>query len=388
MAEQRARPDSAQNDDTAEVQRDLKIVPSPETQPSDEPPRGRRRRSRRPWLRWVLFALLPIVLALAFYWYVTGGAVVSTTDAYVNAEKVGVSTDVSGIVQQVEVVNNQQVTKGQVLFRLDPRQFQIAVDRAKADLAQTVLTLNAMKRDYQSALSNIAAQQAQVNLDQINYNRAALLLRQGTGTQQTYDQANYTLQASKNKLQSLQHQAGVQLARLGGNAQTPTTQLPQYLAGQAQLAEAQRELDHTVVKAAFPGIVTDVPSTAPGRYLPASTPAFYLVDTAHAWVDAMPKETSITNVRVGQPATVTVDSYPGVQWRGKVESISPAAAQVFSLLPAQNTTGNWVKVVQRVPMRIAIDTANKPPLRAGMSVEVSIDTGRPRGLPRFLTGLF
>jgi len=349
-----------------------------------------RQLRRRQRTRWALFALLPLVLIVAGYWYVTGGQVMSTDDAYVNAEKVGISTDVSGMVQDVDVTNNQYVTAGQILYRLDPRQFQIAVDSAKANLAQVALTLDAMKQDYKRMLSDVAAQQAQVDLDQTNYNRAEMLLHNGAGTQATYDQAKYALQTDTSKLQSLQEQAQVQLARLGGNADTPTTELPQYLQAKAQLDEAQRQLNDTVVKAPFSGIVTDVPATAPGRYLAASTTAFYLVDTDHVWVDAQPKETELTHVRAGQAATVTVDTYPNAVWQATVQSISPAAAQEFALLPAQNTSGNWVKVVQRVPMRIRLDTSDKtlPPLRAGMSVVVNVNTGHARGFPDFLTSWF
>ena len=151
------------------------------------------------------------------------------------------------------------------------------------------------------------------------------------------------------------------------------------------LDEAQRQLDDTIVRAPFDGTVTDVPSVAPGKYLAASTVAFYLVDTDHLWIDATPKETELTHVRPGQKATITVDTYPGIVWHGMVQSISPAAAQQFSLLPAQNTSGNWVKVVQRVPVRVDVDTSDKklPPLWAGMSVIVDIDTGHVRGLPGF-----
>ncbi len=349
-----------------------------------------RQLRRRQWTRWALFALLPLVLIVAGYWYVTGGQVMSTDDAYVNAEKVGISTDVSGIVQDVDVTNNQYVTAGQILYRLDPRQFQIAVDSAKANLAQVALTLDAMKQDYKRMLSDVAAQQAQVDLDQTNYNRAEMLLHNGAGTQATYDQAKYALQTDTSKLQSLREQTQVQLARLGGNADTATTELPQYLQAKAQLDEAQRQLNDTVVKTPFSGIVTDVPATAPGRYLAASTTAFYLVDTDHVWVDAQPKETELTHVRAGQAATVTVDTYPNAVWQATVQSISPAAAQEFALLPAQNTSGNWVKVVQRVPMRIRLDTSDKtlPPLRAGMSVVVNVDTGHARGFPDFLTSWF
>jgi membrane fusion protein (multidrug efflux system) len=154
--------------------------------------------------------------------------------------------------------------------------------------------------------------------------------------------------------------------------------------------EAQRQLDHTVVYAPFSGTVTQVPSIAAGKYLSASTTAFYLVDADHVWIDATPKETELTHVRPGQPAVVTVDTYPDIEWHGTVESVSPAAAQQFSLLPAQNSSGNWVKVVQRVPLRVHVDTGNgdQPLLRAGMSVEVSVDTGNARGLPKFVTNLF
>jgi membrane fusion protein, multidrug efflux system len=347
----------------------------------------RRRRDR---VRWVLFALLPIVLIAGAYWYVTGGETMSTDDAYVDAEKVGVSTDVSGIVQDVAVKENQQVAAGQLLYRLDPRQFQIALDNAKANLAQTALSIEAMKQDYKRMISDVAAQQAQVNLDQVNYDRNVMLLRSATVSQAVFDQAHYTFDNDKSKLAALREQSQVQLARLGGDPDVDVTQHPQYLQAQAQVAEAQRQLDHTVVAAPFSGTVTDVTAIAPGKYLAASTTAFFLVDTDHTWITATPKETELTYVRVGQPVSVAVDTYPDLEWRGIVESVSPAAAQEFSLLPAQNTSGNWVKVVQRVPIRVRLDTSDKtlPPLRAGMSVEVDVDTGHARGVPHFLTALF
>jgi membrane fusion protein (multidrug efflux system) len=329
-------------------------------------------------------------LVAGAYWYVTGGEVMSTDDAYVNADKVGLSTDVSGIVQEVDVTENQHVNTGQVLYRLDPRQFQIALDNAKANLAQTRLTIEAMKKDYGRMQSDTDAEQAQVELDQVNYNRYAALVKTDAVTRANYDQARYTLQSDQSKLASLKRQAEVQLAKLGGNADIPVTDHPQYRQAKAQVDEAQRELDHTVVKAPFAGIVTDVPAIAPGKYLQASATAFYLVATDHVWVDANPKETELTYVRPGQPATVTVDTYPDRTWHGTVASISPAGAQEFQLLPAQNTSGNWVKVVQRIPVRVRVDTSanQQPPLRAGMSVEVAIHTGHERGLPHFLTSLF
>jgi membrane fusion protein (multidrug efflux system) len=346
--------------------------------------------SRQRLLRWTLFALLPLALIAGTAWYVTSGQMVTTDDAYVQADTVGVSTDISGIVQSVDVTDNQQVAAGQVLYRLDPKQFQIALDNAKANLAEVALNIQSMKQDYRRMLSDVDAQQAKVNLDQASYDRNAVLVHSNIVSKENYDQARFTLDADKSKLQSLQQQAQVQLAKLDGDPDIPVEQHPAYVQAQAQVEEAQRQVDHTVVKAPFAGVVTSVPSIAPGKYLAASTTAFYLVDTDHLWVEATPKETELTYVRPGQPSTVTIDTYPGVEWHGTVESISPAAAQQFSLLPAQNTSGNWVKVVQRIDMRVRIDTSDKnlPPLRAGMSVEVSVDTGHKHGLPHFVTALF
>jgi membrane fusion protein (multidrug efflux system) len=378
---------------TAEAPAARREAPRAQPEPPAEAPSAPETASqspRRSRLRRALFALLPLALIAGAYWYVTGGQVMSTDDAYVEAQTVGISTDVSGIVKDIDVSENQRVALDQILYRLDPRQFQIALDNAKANLAETALTIDSMKQDYQRMLSDVAAQQAKVELDQATFDRNAGLLPTGSTSKANYDQAHFTLETDKSKLESLRQQAAVQLARLDGKPDLPVTQHPQYLQAKAQVDEAQRQLDHTIVKAPFAGIVTNVPSIAPGKYLPASTTAFYLVDTDHLWIDASPKETELTYVRPGQPVTVTVDTYSDAKWHGVVESISPAAAQQFSLLPAQNSSGNWVKVVQRIAMRVRIDKNDTvlPPLRAGMSVEIDVDTGHARGLPHFLTALF
>jgi membrane fusion protein, multidrug efflux system len=385
MAEALRKPAPAR-DEAPEAPLTRPAGPAPvELHPDKPAAADKTRGTRRRWTRWALFLLLPLVLAVGLYGYVTGGQVMSTDDAYVEADKVGLSTDVAGIVQDVDVHDNEQVAAGQILYRLDPRQFQIALDDAKANLAQTALSIEAMKQDYKRMLSDVAAQEAQVGLDQTNFNRDSMLLRSGTVSQAVYDQIKSTLETDQSKLASLRQQAQVQLAKLGGNADIEVTQHPQYLQAKAKVDEAQRQLDDTVVRAPFAGIATDVPAIAPGKYLAASTTAFYLVNTDHVWVDANPKETELTYVRPGQSVTVTVDTYPNQAWHGTVESISPAAAQEFALLPAQNTSGNWVKVVQRVPMRVRVDTSDQklPPLRAGMSAEVAVDTGHARGLPHF-----
>ena len=337
-------------------------------------------------IRWGLFALLPVALLIVGYWYVTGGRIMSTDDAYVEAEKVGVSTDVAGIVKDVDVSENEHVKAGQVLYRLDPQQFQIALDNANANLAQTALMIDSMKQDYQRMLSDIAAQEAVVKFDHTTFDSDTMLLRSHTISQAAFLQVQAMLGNDENKLESLRHQAQVQLAKLSGSADVKITEHPQYREAKAKVDEAQRQLNDTVVKAPFAGIVTNVPSIAPGKYLAASTTAFFLVDTDHVWIEAT-AEGNRVDLRASWPAGDSHSRHlSGPRMARPVESLSPAAAQEFSLLPAQNTSGNWVKVVQRVPMRVRIETSDKslPPLAAGMSVEINVDTGHPRGFPHIL----
>jgi membrane fusion protein, multidrug efflux system len=358
--------------------------------PELPPERSRAKKAstpdRRRHLRWALFALLPLALIGAGYWYVTGGRVMSTDNAYVEADKVGISTDVSGIVKEVEVQNNQRVDAGQVLFRLDDLQFRLALDRAEAQIGNVRNDLNALKANYRDMQAQIQQAQDDIEYYDREFRRQQDLAAKSVASQQTFDSARRNLQNAQHKLGSLNQQLAAIVANLNGDPNVPIEQHPRYRDAVAQRDEAARQLDHTMVKAPFAGIATNVPAIAPGKYLQASMTAFYLVSTDHVWIDANPKETELTHVRPGQPVTVTVDTYPGVEWHGTVESISPAAAQEFSLLPAQNTSGNWVKVVQRIPMRVRLDTSDEtlPLLRAGMSVEVDVDTGHPRGLPSFI----
>jgi membrane fusion protein, multidrug efflux system len=345
---------------------------------------------RRRWLRRASFALLPLALIVGGYWYVTGGRVMSTDNAYVEADKVGISTDVSGIVKKIDVSNNQHVETGVVLFRLDDLQFRLALERSEAQVGIVRNDLNALKANYGDMQAQIKQAQNDVEYYDREFRRQQDLAAKNIASQQTFDSARRNLQNAQQKLASLNQQLAAIVANLNGDPNTPVEQHPRYLGAVAQRNEAARQLDHTVVKAPFAGIVTNVPAIAPGKYLQASMTAFYLVASDYVWVDSNPKETELTNVHPGQPVTVTVDTYPDLEWHGAVESISPAAAQEFSLLPAQNTSGNWVKVVQRIPMRVRLDTSDKsrPALRAGMSVVVDVDTGHQRGLPRFLTALF
>ncbi|HET6182973.1 MAG TPA: HlyD family secretion protein [Acetobacteraceae bacterium] len=351
------------------------------TQADRDVGRGRLRRGRK-LLRWALIIGGALVLVIGGLWYwLSGGRYVSTTDAYVEADVLNVATDVSGIVADIPVHDGEQVKAGQVLFRLDPLKFQLAVDQAKAQLQQAELNLESLKADYTRALRQQAAQEAMVASDQATLDRYATLVKSGAVTKQEYDDARYKLEADQAQVGSSQAQVKAALARLGGKAETPITDMPAYKQAEAQLGEAEREMRHSVVRAPYDGTVTQVSKLQLGQFLPAGTPAFGLVGTTNFWVEAQPKETSLTHAREGDPATVTVDAYPGITWHGTVASIAPATDQQFSVLPAENSSGNWVKVVQRVPVKIVLKPVkDAPPLTAGMSAEVSIDTNHKRTL--------
>jgi membrane fusion protein (multidrug efflux system) len=342
------------------------------------------------WARPVLFTVLPIALLAGAYVYVTGGETMSTDDAYIEADTVGVSTDVSGIVKEVDVIENQRVTAAQVLYRLDDLPFRLALARAEAQVGMTRDNLRALQASYRETQDQVIQAQSDLAYYDLEFKRQQYLNTQHVASEQTLDAARRSRENAQQKLASLGQQLAGVAANLNGDPTAPIEQHPRYQEALAERDEAARELDHTVVRAAFAGIVTNVPSIAPGKYLQASATAFYLVATDHVWIDSSPKETQLTYVHIGQTVDVNVDTYPAAKWRGTVESISPAAAQQFSLLPAQNTSGNWVKVVQRIPLRIRVATDDKtlPALRAGMSVEVDVHTGHRRGLPHFLTAPF
>jgi len=344
----------------------------------------------RRWVRRGLFLLLPLLLILGSVWYVTGGAVMSTDDAYVEADKVGISTDVSGIVAAIEVAENQSVAADQVLYRLDDLPFRLALARSEAQLGMAADSLDALKANYRETEAQI--RQAEIDVDYFAHelHRQQGLLDAHVASQETFDLAQRNLQNARQKRVSTRQQLAAIAANLNGDPNGPIEQNPRFLDALAQRDEAARQLAHTVVKAPFAGIVTNVPAIAKGKYLQAAAIAFYLVAADHVWVDANPKETELTYVQPGQAVSVTVDSYPEAHWSGTVESISPAAAQEFALLPAQNSSGNWVKIVQRIPMRVRVNLGEgrQPPLRAGMSVQIAVSTGHRRGLPPLLSGLF
>jgi membrane fusion protein (multidrug efflux system) len=352
--------------------------------PAPAAPEHSKARKRRSLTRPVLFALLPIALVVGGYYYVEGGQILSTDNAYLQADMIGVSTDVAGTVASVDVHENQEVSQGQVLFTLKQDSFRIALDGAKAKLGAARNQLLNLQASYKESLAQIAQAEADIPYYQTVLERQERLISGSAASQTALDDAKHNLDAAHQKVAVAKAQADATLAQLGGNADQPIEQNPTYLEARSAVDDAQRQFDDTVVRAPFDGIVTNVSALQVGSYLEAAQQGFSLVSTKNMWIAANPKETELTYIKPGQPVTISVDTYPGVQWTGKVASVSPASGSSFALLPAQNTSGNWVKVVQRIPMRVSIDdTAGKPPLRAGMSTVVDVDTGHKRGLPEF-----
>lgn len=348
--------------------------------PADRPA-SRSPERRRKLLRYgLIFGGAAVLIVGGLDYWVSGGQYLSTTDAYVQADVLNVATDVSGIVDQIPVHDGEHVTKGEVLFKLDPLKFQLAVDQANANVAQAKLNLEALKAEVLRAQRMQAAQEAIVQNDQATLNRYASLVKEHAVTQQLYDDARYKLAADQAQLGSSQAQVKSALAKLGGNASEPVTDMPAYKEAEAQLGEAEREMRHSVVRAPYDGTVTQVTKLQLGQFLQAGTPAFGLVGNSF-WIQGEPKETGLTYAREGDPATVTVDAYPGYTWHGTVESIAPATDQQFSVLPAENSSGNWVKVVQRVPIIVTLKPMkDAPQLSAGMSANISVNTHHHRSL--------
>jgi membrane fusion protein (multidrug efflux system) len=361
---------------------------APPTGPFEGEPAVQAKRRFHLSLRTALMAggIVAAVLGSLAFW-LQGGRYATTDDANVAAAKVLVSTDVSGLVSSVNVRENQHVKAGDILFQVDPLQFRIALDSARANLSQVALSIQSMKETYKELLSNVESQKAQVALDVVTNERNANLVRNNDVPRQIYDQSHYTLQLDQARLTSLQQEAQVQLAKLAGNPDIAVEDHPLYRQAQAAVDEAQRQLDHATVRAPFDGVVTEVDALQPGTYLVAqtaaltSTGAVALVAASDVWVSAQMKETDLTYVKPGDRVDIAVDTYPGRTWKGTVQSVSPASGSEFSILPPENSSGNFVKVVQRIPVKIAIDrTPGAPDLRAGMSVDVSIDTGHRRSL--------
>jgi membrane fusion protein (multidrug efflux system) len=332
----------------------------------------------------LMFGGVGLFLAIAGIVYLMGGRFVDSDDSYIHANKLMVSTDVSGLIQTVNVREGQRVKAGDILFTLDPRPFQIALDNAKAELASTVQDVESTRAGYRAALGQIAAQEAQVKLDRATYNRYQALQRQNAIAAMQVDTARAAMLSAQATLASLRQTAATLLAKLAGNPDTPAEATPAYQKAKAQVAEMQRQLSHATVRAPFDGVVSEVDSLQPGSLVISAMSAFTTTSAVglignDVWIESDLKETDLTHIHAGNPVDITIDTYPGHHWNGVVDNVSAGSDSAFSVLPAENGSGNWVKVVQRIPVRIKIEQkAGDPPLRAGMSAVVSIDTGKRR----------
>jgi membrane fusion protein (multidrug efflux system) len=352
-----------------------------EARPSAPAPSPERRRR---WLRRVLLLLGPLlVLLVGGYFYVTGGRYVDTDDAYVRADMVAVTAEVSGPIVEVDVRENEHVDPGQVLFRLDEQPFRIALAKAEAGLRKAENDVQALKASYHQKQQELELAHKDVTFAEQEFQRQAKLAKRDFASEAKYDEAAHDLAVANQHVAMTEQDLHGLLADLAGNPDIPVDQHPTYLEAKAARDQAALDLQHAVVRAPFAGVASQKPDL--GDYVKAGTPVMSIVADQDAWVEANFKETDLTHVRPGQAATVHVDTYPDRTWPATVESISQATGAQFSVLPPQNASGNWVKVVQRIPVRIALRTdPDDPPLRAGMSVTAEIDTGHRRELPGFI----
>jgi membrane fusion protein (multidrug efflux system) len=346
-------------------------------------PRQRLMAGLRRYRRFLLLVVLPIVAAIGgLVLYVNGGRYVGTDDAYVGAQKVLVTPEISGKIDKVVVKEGQHVNQGDVLFEIDPVPFRLAVDEAKAAREQARSTYDNLVANIKIYGQMLDLAQQSVDLKQRDVERKQQLVKSNVGSQLDLDNASNAMVTAGAQAQFIKQQLSNAKTQLLGNADLPLEQFPPYAQAKAKLDDAERNLDHTVLRAPMPGIATQVDQIQLGRFVAAGTPVFSIIDVDHPWVDANPKESDFTYVAIGQPVTLDVDAFPNHVFKGTVGSLSPGTGAQFAILPPQNATGNFVKVVQRVPVRIYFDQ-NDPfvkKLKAGMSVYATIDTGHERTL--------
>src|SRR4029077_9343744 len=356
----------------------LKVVPRPGAE--------RRKVSLvgvfKQYRRVILLCVLPLLAgAIALTIYLMGGRYISTDNAYVGAQKVLITPDVAGKINRIDVIEGQHVEPGDLLFEIDPVPFQLAVTQAESRLAMVRTDFDNLKTNLKSLTQLIQLARQTVELKESDVERKSKLLASHMGSALDADTAMVTLAAARTQVELLAQQEARIRNQLLGDANLPIEKYPAYQQAKAALDQAKRDLEHTILHAPISGRATQVDSIQLGRYVTAGTPVFSVLDDQRPWVDANPKETDITYLQLGQKAWIHVDTFPGHVFHGTVIAVSAGTGAQFAILPPQNASGNWVKVVQRVPVRIAFDPGqNLSKLRSGMSATVEIDTRRRRGL--------
>jgi membrane fusion protein (multidrug efflux system) len=368
----------------------LKFQPEQKGNPPEAPrkkvaaePRRRFMAGLRRYRRVLLLVVLPLVAVTAgLVFYLQGGRYVTTDDAYVGAQKVLITPDISGKIVKVAVKEGQTVSTGDVLFEIDPVPFQLAVSQARAKLDDAKTSHDNFVDNVKLYNQTIELVNAGVALKQRDVDRKTALVKNNYGSQLDLDNAATALVTAQAQLQLVKQQKSAALNQLLGNPELPLDQFPAYVQAKAALDDAERNLALATVRAPMDGVATQVDQIQLGRFIAAGTPVFSIIDISNPWVDANPKESDFTYVSVGQPVTIDVDAFPDHVFKGTVGSLSPGTGAQFAILPPQNATGNFVKVVQRVPIRIYFDRNDKfvQKLKAGMSAYTSIDTGHHRSL--------
>jgi membrane fusion protein, multidrug efflux system len=348
-----------------------------------EPPPSPRRHSRR-LIRPLLLVVVPVIVGLSgLYWYAMSGRFVSTENAYVKADMVAISPDVDGRVIAVEVAENQFVRQGDILFRLDPEPFQIALDMAEAKMLAVRNDIEAARAEFRQIEAEIEEARERVQFYAHQAERQRELQGRGIATAVRLEEAEVELIAAQQRVAALQEKLRTVLAKLGGDPASAAELHPMFRQAEAEADMAALDLADTEVRAPVDGVVSRM-RLQPGEWLEEGEPAFSMINPATTWIEANLKETQLEHVEIGQQVEIEADAYPNDLWIGKVASISPATGAEFALIPPQNATGNWVKVVQRLPVRIAVEPRDdQPSLRAGMTVTVSIDTEREPELAKF-----
>jgi membrane fusion protein (multidrug efflux system) len=327
---------------------------------------------RRKAIRLTLLLSVPLLIAaIGLYMWLSSGRYVSTDNAYVQQDKVSVSAEITGTIAEVAVHENQQVKKGDLLFRIDPRPYRIALEQAEAQIAGARVQVSKLQAETLGTGEDVTASQANLEFAQRAFARQDELLKRGFTTRARYDEAQHAVQEARERLAA--SRANVQIKR-SALASGPLAEQPAYAAAVAARDKALLDLQRTEVRAPIDGFVTQAERLQEGNAVVMGLPMVTIVRSGTSWVEANYKETQLTKMAPGQSADIHLDAYPSARIKGHVLSIGRGTGSEFSVLPAQNATGNWVKVTQRIPVRIAIDNNPGRPLLAGLSAKVTIDT--------------